>query len=1144
MFKTLTHIFLANFDSSASAALSKSLKDFIVTLLGCYKDIFHLGPPSDDDKGFVDILVTETLALIGFGFPKTATESLTITPLFSESSRKAVYFILEVLAIRKVASAEYLLTVSDCSTSSQQGHNLLLGHLLTTVCTRTYLASAAAKAFLAILTARKAELLQQKAGLVVWESIWDDLLRAALRGDLVSPDSTHEGAGGASKVVVVARGNLTTYILPGVLKLAGVDGLQRFVAGFQLAIDGMSQPEDLNAWLCCICVGREMGIVDDIVSSSHESSTGSATSMHLPPHLLPSLLTHSSPPIRISALTLITASRQTTLSPSAASFSLLRAYLPYFPAATDPESRNTIAGLIRAFIERLAGASQSIARKACRALTERGDLAQELDLQVAEIRRFVEWYVSFIRSEMLPGKSFSRVGMALRVLRMWVNSGVDQLSTDRSKAKAIGHGSRHFPFSVPILNGPTAEAREMARLLLECLFHSFEDVRVEAAEVIKIGLLPISAWAMECVDQEFLRRCFRKAQTAGGRMKDADGLARALEIVYEAAITWKDGFRVSIDLLGGADIDKAVILSTPLQYLTYIIEVVLCGNILTMLKTCGLVEGVKRCSAIHGIISGLRHIFERKDIYNGISCAAEADILIWRGFHHKLISVCYTIWDLIGPALCAAAPEGHMPDVGDEGDGGGETEDPDFAGEDVSTQTVMSFSWRAIKGSSELLSTLILRAPYPDILSSSDISYGGEILITQLANIRHPGAFASVFPCLLQVCKKCFCCSDPGIQNIPRLWLMESLDLIVTRADAITRRSAGIPFLIVGILSAEDDPERPLLKETFTRFVEIANMPPQDKRGKETDENGSTKLDLPQVHALNCIKLLFIDSHLGPIVLDLISSGLKVAVHSFSSPIWAIRNGGLMLFMALLNRLFGTNKSRNDYSFTANLYTTRRFFEKYPEVRGVLLSQLQQGVDSMSSPSTNLASNVSMVEMVYPALSLVSRLGFSPGYVAMNEFRPLIEKCMESHIGKVREVAARAYITLICPGDCIVEIQRLLASNGQVQRQNTLHGNLLVVKCMLEQRIVDTAAKMGVESVVMAKEISRILEGRFDEFVRRNECLVTRALYLEIAGIVALNYEGVFSVTLGALSEGNGHHQIRTFGDYTNSPLFRSYEKS
>lgn len=1145
IFKTLTHIFLASFDSFASAALSKSLKDFIVTLLGCYKNIFHLESSSGGDGGFVDGLVTETLALIGVGSPKAATASLTITPLSSESSHKSVYFILEVLAIRKVAPAEYLLAVPNCSSSSQQEHNLLLSHLLTTVCTKTHLASAAAKAFLAILAARKAELLQQGVTLVVWEGIWNDLLRAALRGDLVPPDGTHEGADGASKAIAVARGNLTTYILPGVFKLAGIDGLQHLVAGFRVAMDVMSQPKDLNAWLCCIRVGREMGIVDDIgtkVSAGIEPSADSTSPMHLPLHIFPSLLTHSSLPIRISALILITTSRKTTLSPSTASFSLLRAYLPYFHAVTDPEGRNTIAGLIRSFIERLAGVSQSITRKACWAHIERGGLAQELDLQVAEIRRFVEWYVSFIRSEMLPGKSFSRVGMALRVLRMWVNSGVDQplssVTEHGTKTKTSGYGSPRFPFCVPIFNGSTAETREMTRLLLECLFHSFEDVRMEAAEVIKMCLLPISACAREYVDQRFLRLCFRKAQTGSGRMKDADGLARALEIVYEAAITWKDGFRVSSDLLGGADIEKVVILSTPLQYLTYLIEVILCGNILAMLKTSGLVEGVKRCSAIHGVISGLRHIFERKDIYDLIPCTDEAYHLAWRGLHHKLISVCYTIWDIVGPALCAVAPEGYMPDTCDEED---KTEDFDFGGDDVSTQMVMSFSWRAIKESSELLSTLILRAPYPDILNSTDISYSGEILNAQLASIRHPGAFAAVFPCFLQVCKKCFC-SDPRIREIPRQWLMENLALIVTKAGTITRRSAGIPFLLVGILRAENDPERPLLKETFAKFVEIANMPPLNKRGKGTDESGGTKLDLPQVHALNCIKLLFIDSHLGPIALDLISSGLKVAVHSFSSPIWAIRNGGLMLFTALLNRLFGTSKSRNDYSFTANLYTTRRFFEKYPEVREVLLSQLQRGVDSMLSPPTNLESNVPTVEMVYPALSLVSRLGFSPGYVAMNEFKPLIEKCMKSHIGKVREVAAKAYITLICPNHCILEIQHLLDSSEQEQRQNTLHGNLLVVKCLLEQRIVDTATKVGVESAAMVEEVSRILEYKFNEFVRRNECLVTRALYLEIAENVAFNYAEFFSMTLGASSKGNGHQQIRTFGSYTNPPLLKTVD--
>jgi len=975
-----------------------------------------------------------------------------------------------------------------------------------------------------------------------WTSIWDRLLRAALRGELVSPEDIGVREAGEDKAGAIARGNLTTYVLPGVFKLTGAGGLKGFISGFGVVSEsGVRTGEewDVNAWLCCIRVGREIGFVDDIgasPSADHPSERAptASTAMHLPPHVLPPLLTHPSLPIRISALTLLTASRQTTQLPSSVSLSLLRAHLPHFHALTDPEGRNVVAGQIRAFIERLAAgsafASRRVIKERRRGGVEAEELAQGLEAEVDEIRRFIEWYVGFIRSQMLPGKGFPRVGMALRVLKMWAGSGLDLPPPDNGAKEQPVHDSRaasqnsslQFPFRVPIFDGSTGEGREMARLLLECLFHSFEDVRVEAAGVTKAGLLP-AAYAKEVLDVRFLRRCFTKVKAGGGRARDADGLARVLEVAYEAATTWKGGFEVEGDREDGRA-SGPITLTTPLEYVAYLVNALLCDTFLAKLKSGGLAEGVTSCAAIHGVISGLRLILERKDISGHISRPTAEETAAWRELHQKLISFCCDMWDLVGPVLCAAAPEGHTLEPEDEEDGNGGVEDFYSAGGDVTTQALMSYAWRAIKESSELLSAIISHARYPDIINHEDISRSGELLIAQLANSRHAGAFSAVSPCLLQLSKRCFACPDPAVRELPRRWLAENSSLIVTKAGAITRRSAGIPFLIIGILTAETDNNRPLLHETFARFVEIAQMPPPEREAggeKASNESGGTKMDLPQVHALNCIKTLFCDSRLGPIVSDLIGHGLEVAVNCFASSVWAIRNGGLMLFTALLNRLFGTSRSRNDYSFTANLYTTKRFFQKYPAVRGILLNQLRKGVESLSLPPATLpSSNVPIVEMVYPALSLVSRLGVSPGYPDIEEFKPLILECMKSEIWKVREVAAKAYVTLVGPGECIQEIKSLLSTEEKIWKQNTLHGNLCAVKCMLERRVGQVPAATNEQVSVIARDVAEILKGGFQKLVKANRCFVTRALYLEIAGLVAFDYEKSFTASLGAFSQG------------------------
>lgn len=247
----------------------------------------------------------------------------------------------------------------------------------------------------------------------------------------------------------------------------------------------------------------------------------------------------------------------------------------------------------------------------------------------------------------------------------------------------------------------------------------------------------------------------------------------------------------------------------------------------------------------------------------------------------------------------------------------------------------------------------------------------------------------------------------------------------MSKSNAITRRSAGLPFLIIGILISETDPARPLLKSSFARLTEIAALPLSQ----------GAKTDLPQVHALNCIKFLFTDSRLAAAAADYIGPGLELAVACFASATWAVRNCGIMLFTTLLNRLFGARRSRNEYGSALD---TRAFFERYPSVKAVLLRNLAATVDALDT---------ARVEMVYPALSLLARLDYAEGYA---EFEPLVAACMRCRVWKVREMAARAYSTLVSPQEVGAVVGTLLVG-ATAAKQNHAHGALCAVAVLLER---------------------------------------------------------------------------------------------
>ena len=93
---------------------------------------------------------------------------------------------------------------------------------------------------------------------------------------------------------------------------------------------------------------------------------------------------------------------------------------------------------------------------------------------------------------------------------------------------------------------------------------------------------------------------------------------------------------------------------------------------------------------------------------------------------------------------------------------------------------------------------------------------------------------------------------------------------IQEKAAALTRRSAGLPAIITGILVAYPhgdffDDVVLALQTTAKAHVEVA----QDRN----------QVRLPQVHALNCLKDVFTHTRLGPATETHVAETLVIAVN-------------------------------------------------------------------------------------------------------------------------------------------------------------------------------------------------------------------------------------------------------------------------
>ena len=100
-----------------------------------------------------------------------------------------------------------------------------------------------------------------------------------------------------------------------------------------------------------------------------------------------------------------------------------------------------------------------------------------------------------------------------------------------------------------------------------------------------------------------------------------------------------------------------------------------------------------------------------------------------------------------------------------------------------------------------------------------------------------------------------------------------ALSIMEEQAAKLTRRSAGLPAIITGILLG--NPSSDLFGEAVSSLQKMAEAP--------LEYDASRGLRLPQVHALNCLKDIFTNSKLGLSSETYLSSTLVIAARCLHS---------------------------------------------------------------------------------------------------------------------------------------------------------------------------------------------------------------------------------------------------------------------
>lgn len=206
-----------------------------------------------------------------------------------------------------------------------------------------------------------------------------------------------------------------------------------------------------------------------------------------------------------------------------------------------------------------------------------------------------------------------------------------------------------------------------------------------------------------------------------------------------------------------------------------------------------------------------------------------------------------------------------------------------------------------------------------------------------------------------------------------------------------------------------------------------------------TDHVQSGEQKLPQVHALNCLKEIMTHSKFSAVVVQFLNPILALSAASLSSPIWAIRNCGLMLLKACINRL--ASKSPEDTSYT-NSEQSETEGGDTPSRIALNLLRIAEG---QMEPTT--VSQVTSAETIFSALDL---LGHS---THPNVKNCIIDKAIQQHLRHsnwaIRDHAALLLSKRLSDQKLSLAMRVL---RGEVElgiSQNLAHGILLCYRYML-----------------------------------------------------------------------------------------------
>ncbi|KAL4568457.1 hypothetical protein LXL04_024070 [Taraxacum kok-saghyz] len=793
-------------------------------------------------------------------------------------------------------------------------------------------------------------------------------------------------------------------------------------------------------------------------------------------------LTHVDEFLRTDAVESLFLNPKTASLPSSLELSMMKEAMPLNMRCSSTSFQMKLTSLFRKFFSRVKTALERQIRQGTWKPNTSNGLCKETEdgnfKRADELFQFMKWLSSFLFFSCYPSAPYERKIMAMELILIMNNTWpiVQDTSSNNNETELI------TPYDARFISS------ESTLLLVGSIVDSWDRLRENSFRILLNFPTPLPG--MLTTDMVKVVIIWAKNLVYSPRVRESDAGALTMRLIFRKYV-------LDLGWIVKASTNSVSCCSESSDHKPVVEYVVSLVDWLQAAVEMGEKDLSDACrtSFVHGVLLTLRYSFEELDWSSDLVMSNV------NGMRYALEKLLELVMRITSMALSVVSADAwHIPDDMDDlvDDMWQPTADVDVGPSD---QVVMVGCWLAMKEVSLLLGTIIRKIPLPTsdisnhsndvMLDFNQLETIGNHFLEVLMKMKHNGAIDKTRAGFTALCNRLLCSDNPRLSKLPEQWMEQLMERTVAKGqtvDDLLRRSAGIPAAFIAFFLSEPEgtPKR-LLPRALQWLINLSNKSvtafdtyakPVSKADPKVRDEGV----IPTVHAFNVLKAAFNDTNLATDTSGFSAEAMIIAIRSFSSVYWEVRNSACLAYTALVRRMVGFLNVQKRESARRAL-TGLEFFHRYPLLHPFLYSELKIATDS----SHDLANAVH--PSLCPMLILLSRL--KPSTIATESgdeldpflLTPFIRKCSTQTNLRVRVLASRA-LTALISNEKLPTVLTTIATelpsgtNLASSKSNTVHGLLLQLISLLDvncRNLVDFSKKDQILGDLMKIVVTREL---------------------------------------------------------------------